>query len=286
MKRVAVMFMAVLLLMTAAIGTALAAERAVPLKDSGTFTADTQSTLPGDAGAVKQALAERSTVRYRILIVDDVAGESREAYLDRVLAAWGWPPADTLQLVIFTQANYDLYFAMGADFAKAGMGVPDMLKQIHEVYLPDVRNGDPALGLAKLIRALNARMMPAAGLTPEQVVRSFYGWHLGMFSHTDRAFSGNTLAERSYRQSPYLTAGYISEVDATLAQMDATGGGADPFLCAQNHPEEMSFETSAVHGDTATVYAYTHWTGSKKQLTVTLRQVAGQWQIERIACQK
>ncbi len=284
MRRFVSLLAAMLLLAAMTTGTALA-ERAVPRPDQAIVTMDNPEGLPGESAEVRQALQERSVVQYRILVIDDVKEESREAYLDRVLAHWGWPPADTLQLVIFAQANYDLYFAMGSNFKESGVTLQEMLDLVHTVYVPAKREGDPAKALAQFIRAVNKRMMPAEGMSPEQVVRAFYGWHIGSFSHTDESLSaGNTLASGAYKTSPYLTPDYIGRIGETLAGFQ--GGGADLFVCAQAFPERITFDKASISGDEATASAYTHWSTGTKQLTISLKRADGQWQIDRIGCPK
>lgn len=130
------------------------------------FAADTLvqgeavSAMQGDVPALKAALREPSAVTYKLMLAGDCKGCHRTEYLDRVLDLQGWPQADELLLIIFPGANHDIRFAMGANFRKEGVSVGEMVALLHERYFPHVHKGDPAAGLASLIRAVNQRMSP------------------------------------------------------------------------------------------------------------------------------
>lgn len=282
MRKMATALIAAFLLTTGGIGVAVATGLKVPRKDAANVQAEELAAVYGDLGEAKAALAEPSAVRYKVLIVSDSLPEDRTAYLDRVLAQWGWPEADQLLLVLFTKGNYDLRFAMGTDFGQMGVKVDEMVGYIHDLYVPELRKGDPGRALAAFIRTVNQRMAPAGGLTPEQVVKGFYHRHLGYHSVTDSSLSGNQLSDKSYRTNRHLAPEYIMDLDEMLK----AGLAADPILCAQNFPEKVTLGKAKVNGDAATVIVNTHWTNSMRELSVSLRKLGGEWKITNVTCPK
>jgi hypothetical protein len=117
-------------------------------------------------------------------------------------------------------------------------------------------------------------------LTPEQVVESFYGWHVGYIQNV-----GNPMADKAYRSSEYLTEEFVRKVDGVIASFDE--GGYDPFLCAQDVPGEFIVEEAAVSGEAASVVMRETWNpGTQYELTqnleVSLRLVDGRWKIADI----
>lgn len=116
-------------------------------------------SIIGTVDALKAALAETSAVRYDIQVVADTQGKTVSDAFEDLLAKSGNPSADTLLLVIFPKANYDIRFAMGGIFNKQQVSVDEMLGLIRSDYLPEARRQDPATGLAKLIQKINKRVV-------------------------------------------------------------------------------------------------------------------------------
>lgn len=114
--------------------------------------------LPGDQAALKAALAEKSPVRYEIVVVEDTGGKDLNAYLDSLLEEKKWPEKSVLVLAVFAKDNYDLRFAMGADFFEKKVSVDEMLALSKSTYFPKAREKDPSAGLAALVKAVNQRM--------------------------------------------------------------------------------------------------------------------------------
>jgi len=114
--------------------------------------------LPGNAADLASALAEKAPVKYRIVTVSDTQGKDTSGYFDQALEQSGALASDTLLLMVFLKANYDIRFAMGADFAAKQVMVEDVLGLVRSEYLGEARKGDPAAGLAKLVRAVNQRV--------------------------------------------------------------------------------------------------------------------------------
>ena len=116
---------------------------------------------------------------------------------------------------------------------------------------------------------------PQPDIPPEQIVTRFYRWYIG--------YPGNPLVDREYRYSPYLSAGFIAEIDATLDGF--TAGGADPILLAQDIPASFSIEQVTSSGDQAQVNVHFYWGGnptpSPRQIDLLL--VDGQWLIDGVS---
>jgi len=127
-----------------------------------------------------------------------------------------------------------------------------------------------------IVPAPPAQAGPVA--SPEQVVEAFYRWYLNQDS---------VLADRTYRDSEYLSAAFVPKVDGILDSFE--GGGYDPFLCAQDIPGTVTADKAVIAGDEATVVVHQIWNpGTEyetiRDLTLVLRQVDGQWRIDNILC--
>jgi hypothetical protein len=115
--------------------------------------------------------------------------------------------------------------------------------------------------------------------TPDEVTAKFYSWYTGYPAST----GGNSpLADRAYRQSPYLTTDFIERVDGILTSF--TDGGFDPFLCAQDVPERFEFDPATFSDDRAKVTARGVYSGGDSSFVVGLRQENGAWKIWDVTC--
>ena len=119
---------------------------------------NTTPTVAGNQGALAAALAEPSRVRYEIVVSDSPAEVDKDAELDSLLKQRNWPEAPTMVLMLFPKANHDLRFAMGADFNQKKVGIDEVLAMVRSFYFPKAKAGDPASGLADLVRSINQRM--------------------------------------------------------------------------------------------------------------------------------
>jgi hypothetical protein len=126
-------------------------------------------------------------------------------------------------------------------------------------------------------------------LEPEAVTQAFFDWYL-LYSK-----SGNTLVDRAYHDSPYLTADLVNQVDEIIA--DFGQGGYDPFLCAQDIPgavqaaaswEAWQEEGGAERGEAAVNVSQIWNPGSDfesvRDVLVHLVTVDGRWLINEIIC--
>jgi hypothetical protein len=111
-------------------------------------------------------------------------------------------------------------------------------------------------------------------MTPEEAVEVFYTWYMSYAQHT-----GNPLVDRAYRSHEYLTDSFKERVDVALS---GPGPGADPFLCAQDLPQELTVASSMTSDNRAMVVVQTSFQDHK--FTVELEQVYGQWQIAGVTC--
>lgn len=118
---------------------------------------ETRRPLPGDLDRLERELLYSSSVKYRILVVEDSGSMDKTAYLDKVAAEWGEPKADTMLLVIYARDNHDIRFFMGANLARQGATVDGMVKLLRTHYFPWSQRGDVAGGLARFLAAVNDR---------------------------------------------------------------------------------------------------------------------------------
>ena len=128
------------------------------------------------------------------------------------------------------------------------------------------------LGLLLSACALPTKAPP---LSPQEVVTKFYRWYIG--------YPGNPLVDKEYRASPYLAESFIREVDETLASFDR--GGGDPFLLAQDIPEQFTVDEATVSGDRASVAINLFWGGNPtpSPRQVDLELIYGEWKITRVS---
>jgi len=114
---------------------------------------------------------------------------------------------------------------------------------------------------------------------PETVVERFYNWYAG--------YPGNSLVDGAYRSSEYLITDFVRKIDVIIASFDK--GGYDPFLCAQDKPENFAVDQPLVSGEEANITVHEIWNaGTQYQLshdvTVILQMVNGQWKIADVIC--
>ncbi len=145
------------------------------------------------------------------------------------------------------------------------------------------------VGMILVLVTLVGACVPTPQITPEpaaespdQVVEGYYRWYFDYARGT-----GNPLVDRAYRDSDYLTPALVEKVDGIIDSF--TGGGYDPFLCAQDIPGQVEADKAVVVGSEATIVVHMIWNPgteaeSVHDLTVVLRQVDGQWRIDNILC--
>jgi len=132
-----------------------------PVKTATPAPATSTATTPeiaGNQGALSAALAENSAVRYEIVVSGEPASADKDEALDKLLQDRKWPEAPMMVLMVFPSANHDIRFALGTNFNQKKVAVDEILTLVRSAYFTKVREGDPAAGLAELVRAVNQRM--------------------------------------------------------------------------------------------------------------------------------
>lgn len=115
--------------------------------------------IAGEMAILRAAMGEPSPLTYKISIADAPKGADKNAYLDQMLASMGgYPGKNEVLLLLFPEDNYDIRFAMGSFLFEKKVSVESMLNMVRSHYLTKARTGDPAGGLADLIRAANQQV--------------------------------------------------------------------------------------------------------------------------------
>jgi hypothetical protein len=136
-----------------------------------------------------------------------------------------------------------------------------------------------------LALALVFAMMPAVPAlgqpneNADQVVAKLFDWYT---SYPANNGGNSPLADKAYRQSPYLTADFVERVDGILTSF--TTGGFDPFLCAQDVPERFEFDPANFSADHAKVTARGVYSGGNSSFVVGLRIENNAWKIWDVTC--
>ena len=154
-------------------------------------------------------------------------------------------------------------------------------------YVKYITNGDGAMNpkavliVVLLFAVLVTAVAAQETLSPAETVEAFYDWYLGYIDYDrDAGTFNNPLVDRAYRDAPYLAPDFIDEVDALLDSF--TGGGYDPFLCAQDFPESVTVAGSMALDVAAVVLVETGFVNHA--LTVDLELVDEAWMITAIHC--
>lgn len=133
------------------------------------------------------------------------------------------------------------------------------------------------------------RNAPAAGeetvavdlADPEETTEAFYAeWR----EWVREGFAGereNPLMSGAYRESAYIAPAFAEEVDAIVAGF--AGGGYDPFLCAQDVPNEVVVD-GAIYTESGPRVAL-HTSFNNHAIVVALDQGnTGAWQVRNVVC--
>lgn len=117
--------------------------------------------LPGNMADLRAAFGEPTPVTYTVVLAKAPRGTDMTKYLDRELDKRGYPASSEIVLVIFPENNHDVRFAMGALLFEKKISLQSMLETVRNQYLDKARSGDPAGGLADLIRTVNQLVQKA-----------------------------------------------------------------------------------------------------------------------------
>lgn len=116
---------------------------------------------------------------------------------------------------------------------------------------------------------------------PEAVVEEFYAGYLDSFGDPANGTFRSPLADKEYQESAYLTPSFIGHVDEILAGFE-NQSGYDPFLCAQNVPQEVRADGVYYHGTQASVVMRTSF--PNHFFSVDVYQSGETWLIGNITC--
>lgn len=116
--------------------------------------------------------------------------------------------------------------------------------------------------------------------TPQQTVETYYAWYLEYIGDPQDEKIDNPLVDRAYRKSNLLTTRLIGHIDEKLASSE--GIPADPFLCAQDVPQDIKIQGVLNKGKKAQVVVRTDFPGHV--FTVDTQEKNGRWQIANVTC--
>jgi putative hemolysin len=122
---------------------------------------------------------------------------------------------------------------------------------------------------------------PISDATPTEVVQAFYDWYLAYIGDRSSGDFRNPLVDKAYHDNPLLTPDFITRVDGIVASFE--GGGYDPFLLAQDIPEDLFAKSAMISGDEARVTVMRVWGApAMDAIFAHLRQMNGIWLIDDI----
>lgn len=121
--------------------------------------------------------------------------------------------------------------------------------------------------LPPILHGTNRRVETPA---PDHIVRDFYDWYL--------SYEGNPLTDQAYRSNASLSEDFILRLD------EQTAGEliADPLLCAQDVPENVTVSSPEVSEEAASVDVQTSL-GNRFTVRLVLDQAA--WKITEVVCE-
>jgi len=122
--------------------------------------------------------------------------------------------------------------------------------------------------------------LEAAG-EPDEVAQAFYTWYLDYFGDPGTDNFHNPLSEKAYHDSPYLTPSFIGHVDEIVAGFQ-NRAAYDPFLCAQDIPQEVTPMGTFWHSGQASIVMRTNF--PDHFITLDMQKVEEAWQIGNITC--
>lgn len=86
---------------------------------------------------------------------------------------------------------------------------------------------------------------------PAGAATAFYTWYLGYIGDRHSGDFRNPLVDKAYHHQPLLAESFVKTVDETVAGFE--NGGFDPFLLAQDIPQDFSVDPGTAEG-TAVVH--------------------------------
>ena len=110
---------------------------------------------------------------------------------------------------------------------------PSISSQLTSETKPSLDSGEPPV--------ITSPQPDNRPMTPEDTVTAFYEWYLDYIG--GGGDFRNPLADKAYREAPYLDWSIIQKVDLMLSAPD-TRGAYDPFTCAQDIPPQLEVAAS------------------------------------------
>jgi len=108
----------------------------------------------------------------------------------------------------------------------------------------------------------------------KRAVEDFYTWYLGRET--------SPLASGSYKNSQYLSIGWIANVEELVVSFDK--GGFDPFVCAQDIPGAFTVGSVDERGDNAQATVDMVYGATVRSVPVKLAYEAEEWRIVSVEC--
>jgi hypothetical protein len=160
-----------------------------------------------------------------------------------------------------------------------------VVTQQHYAGNPEAREIQVELAFVDGVWQITGIMAPSlAGsqpvMAPAQVVEGFYSWYLAYIGDPASETFRNPMVDRAYRGHELLTDRFVRQVDELLDSFEH--GGYDPFLCAQDIPQELTAREIVLDGATVEVEVTTSFFGH--HFRVDLVDQDGTWKIDDIRC--
>lgn len=118
-----------------------------------------------------------------------------------------------------------------------------------------------------------------AVLPPAEVSDAFYQWYLSYYGSMSPRRS--PFSDKAYRENEYLSQSLVEHIDEIIAGFTNTAS-YDPFLCAQNIPQEIWADGTFLHGETASVFMRDSF--PDHFISLDLNRIEGEWKITNITC--
>lgn len=122
---------------------------------------------------------------------------------------------------------------------------------------------------------------PTADMDPVAVTQAFYDWYLAYIGDRSSGDFRNPLVDKAYRGNPLLSEAFVTRVDELLNSSDQ--GGYDPFLLAQDIPNDVMAQSAMITGSQARVTVLRFWRPPEMDaIFAHLRQIDGLWMIDDV----
>jgi len=156
--------------------------------------------------------------------------------------------------------------------ALVGLAVDPATLAISKAQPPVVQFTPPAAPISPVI-APAGRV--AVEMTPaEEVTQQFYDWYVAALG----TGTSSPLSDGAYRDSPYLSAELVRELDGIVASF-GDGSRYDPILFAATAPKIVSVRLESLTADETRVTVRESWPDAYQDILVRLQPVDGRWKL-------